>query len=397
MRRLTCNSPDLTSEQAHGLPSFFVRLPPELVQLILDHLPNSSLSSLALCSRNLLVTVGLPSISPESEGALRGQWTALLLLLERDLPDHIFCKHCRKLHRTQHLAEQKRSPWYQGPRYGVWAPKCSQVDHYRRAFLYFYPRFSFDRVQMALKQARLGLDWRQYIDDIAYSEAQLEDEIFMDYRHGRNNWFHFKHHIVNNELYIRAQQWTLVRAKVKRPIWSIQFGIVCGHLGASKDYADSNPLRKALMCKVSHILERDLPCFSCVIDLISCRHCPTEASINVKLLSDDRLALVVTKWMRIGSGVSRDDPSWASRLVRKEPHELDLERAYLADLPSAQARAIRIRIPKNGYGNDSFRYDEEGSIRAICGADDVDARSRLSLTPEHRRQLLEMVLPDPSG
>ena len=116
MRRLTCNSPDLTSEQAHGLPSFFVRLPPELVQLILDHLPNSSLSSLALCSRNLLVTVGLPSISPESEGALRGQWTALLLLLERDLPDHIFCKHCRKLHRTQHLAEQKRSPWYQGPR-----------------------------------------------------------------------------------------------------------------------------------------------------------------------------------------------------------------------------------------------------------------------------------------
>jgi hypothetical protein len=259
--RLTRNSPDLRSEQARGWPSLFVRLPPELVQLILDHLPNSSISALALCSRELLVTVGLRRISPEPVGALQGQWTALLLLLQRDLPDHIFCTYCRKLHPTQHLTELKKSPWYEGPRGGIWVPKCVKEDHYRRAFVYFYPRFSFDKVQMALQHARYRLDWRQYIDDVAYSEAELEDEIPIIYRQGRNNWFLFKHYVVDGEMYIRGQQWFLVPTTERRHLLPIaRFGSVCGRLGGTIYYADNNLLRKALRCKVKHMVRGKPPC-----------------------------------------------------------------------------------------------------------------------------------------
>ena len=392
VRRLTRSSPEIRIEQARGLPSLFVRLPPELVQLILDHLPDFSISALALCSRELLVTVGLRCISPESVGAPWGQWTALVGLLRRDLPDHIFCTHCRKLHPKQHLAELKRSPWYEDSRGGIWVPKCAKEDHYRRAFIYFYPRFSFDRVQMALQHARYRLDWRQYIDDVAYSEAELEDDISAIYRQGRNNWFLFKHYIVDGEMYIRGQQWFLVPTTEMRNLLPMpRFGNVCGHLGGTIYYADNNLLRKALRCKFKHMVQGKPPCYSCQKDLISCKYCPTEACVDIKLFPD-RTALVVTKWMRIGPGVSRDDTDWRKILRRAESHELDRERAHLARLSIAEALAVRDRA--FGYGN-GYSWHKKGSIRAKCRADDVDARSRLSLAPKHERQLLEMILPDP--
>jgi hypothetical protein len=96
--------------------------------------------------------------------------------------------------------------------------------------------------------------------------------------------------------------------------------------------------------------------------------------------------------MRIGPGVCRDDTDWRKILRRAEPHELDRERARLARLSIAEALAVQDRA--FGYRN-GYSWHKEGSIRARCGADDVDARLRLSLAPEHERQLLEMVLPDP--
>lgn len=48
-----------------------------------------------------------------------------------------------------------------------------------------------------MKQARLGLDWRHYINDVTYSEAEIEQKFLYglsnEHGRGRNDQSSFQH------------------------------------------------------------------------------------------------------------------------------------------------------------------------------------------------------------
>lgn len=315
---------------------------------------------------------------------------AFLQLLERNLPDHIVCTSCVKLHRPRRLADLKAIPWYHGSHYGMWKPKCLEEDHKRGVSRYFYSGLSFDRVRMALKCERLGLNWREYVDDVAFSEAEREDEIHPQYRQGRNNWFLFQHRIFDGEMYIRARQWFLVPREDRQGISIARFGHVRGRLGASAIYTYWNRFRRAMECRVRHVLNGEPPCYSCQQELISCDYCPTEACIDIRLFAD-RIVLVVTKWMRIGPGESREDRSWRRRLRRAESEVFEREATAVDAVlwTESAAAAQELRDSAFGYGNNPFLHNK-GSVRGVFNGSDT--RSRLFLSAEHERQMLDVVL-----
>lgn len=122
-------------------------------------------------------------------------------------------------------------------------------------------------------------------------------------------------------------------------ISAAQFAHVCGHLVASARYSAQNRFRKKLTCKLSHASKEEPPRYSCQKDLLSCDYCPSEVCIAVKRFPD-WMALVVTKWVRIGPGQDRSDGRWSIRLRQAELDRLKLERKLCIALPCILLRLL---------------------------------------------------------
>jgi hypothetical protein len=172
----------------------------------------------------------------------------------------------------------------------------------------------------------------------------------------------------------------------------VKFANVCGHLGAFDLYALFNIFRKHMDRKTSlHLLAGEPACYSDPGDLISCQHCPTEVCIDI-IYYPDRIALVVTKWMSVGPGFSRDDGAWSSRLKRAEEEQLEIGRGLSETLARSNSWAY-VRDFRDlifGWANEMVEYSE-GSIRAVFGSDDTDVKLRLTLNPQQEREMPAVV------
>ena len=78
----------------------FDGLPSEITRQIVCFLPLSSAAALALCNHSFLQILGDRYWRRLRESCNKEEKTMLLQLLDRDLPDHLFCESCPKLHQT---------------------------------------------------------------------------------------------------------------------------------------------------------------------------------------------------------------------------------------------------------------------------------------------------------
>ncbi|KAL3425900.1 hypothetical protein PVAG01_02691 [Phlyctema vagabunda] len=123
------------------------KLPAELLLEISDCLPTASAATFSLTCQAIYRTVGDRYI----EKLTTPEDVEFFELLERDLPGHITCVSCRRLHRievTNNYTWSKRSPWT--PK-----PDCAYQDCARRTGLYIHEHFSSTIFKMAMKQHRL--------------------------------------------------------------------------------------------------------------------------------------------------------------------------------------------------------------------------------------------------
>ena len=74
-------------------------------------------------------------------------------------------------------------------------------------------------------------------------------------------------------------------------------------------------MTRLLQCKMEHVSKNQSPCPECT-GLKQCRYCPTELQIDFEVFESRWIALVVTKWLPLGTGMSPPDRKWHCHLRR---------------------------------------------------------------------------------
>ena len=283
----------------------FEILPLEMIQYIASFLPSSAAAAFALCNHYLRYALGAQYWMELREPRQRKERELFLQLLDRDLLDHVFCHHCARLHLS---TPPGMGDWDDVQLYNrMRLRRCYDEEMRARTYFYYPHTFRFENVQMAMKLHRLGLDTKKYLEALSHVERTSYPLPHVEIFHAR---------IVSDEMIIRAQHWFYLIPD--GPILKLSREVspcprVCAHLQSSLHYIDDNTLTKLLHCKVRHINKKQDPCTQCT-GLTQCRYCPTEMQIDVKMFRGWGTALVVTKWLAVGSGESPQDPKWLSHL-----------------------------------------------------------------------------------
>lgn len=267
-----------------------------MLQHIASFLPTSSAAALALCSRSLNRVLGTQYWEKLRETHQEGR-EEFLWLLEKDLPDYIFCQRCAKLHRpdSRGAVEVDLSLGQQRP--------CFEADMSAHTIWYYRDRLRFEHVQIAMKQHRLGLNSSIHVDHQSHTETY---ESGSPYGHQVS----FNARIVSNTFLVRAQDRLLIPADEVVPSLPIEFLAICPHLPDMWLYHDE--LSEALRCRLSHLHDQH-PCAKCD-GLKQCRYCPTEYQIDQKSFGKRGNVIFITRWLDLGAGSTHLDPKWRSHV-----------------------------------------------------------------------------------
>ncbi len=282
----------------------FDNLPLEITQHIASCLPVSAAAAFALCNHYLCQAVGTQYWMSLREPCEKEEWQAFLQLLDRDMPDHLFCHRCARLHLPTRpgMDEWKHSELTNRR----WERQCFKEDSRARAHDYFPVSFGFEHIQMAMKFHRLKLDVKKYLGALACVKKKTSK---------LPNLEMFEARIVSDEMITRTQHWSLMPVGQVCEWSQASYPClrVCPHLDSFASPGRGNILPYLLYCRVEHIRKGQNPCGVCT-GLKQCQYCPTEMQIDVKVFEGRGIALVVTKWLAVGTGMSPSDPKWRSHL-----------------------------------------------------------------------------------
>lgn len=93
-----------SADQCENQGRKLIKLPPELLHMITEHLSPNDTASLILCNHALLRTLGTRHWSSLHPGKGNEKYRELFLTaLTRDLPRYFFCHHCSRLHLQDNL------------------------------------------------------------------------------------------------------------------------------------------------------------------------------------------------------------------------------------------------------------------------------------------------------
>jgi hypothetical protein len=228
----------------------------ELLQTIADKLPSSSAAALAISNTELYSVLGprncldttkrypthsSPTITADTLPGVWNSWDynssyrnesrrEFLLLLERDFPHYIYCRHCDILHPpwNKDSVLKSASPllWY-----GRW---CSKEKIPLRLFP-SNPDMRYIEIQKALKDASMGSEsdaYQQLQPLTGYRQAVPEKR--QDMRHLWTSDIR----IANDNLYLRSQHWFSARSC--SPGWTLAPGSFLASSNAPSDFVPGN-------------------------------------------------------------------------------------------------------------------------------------------------------------
>ncbi len=287
------------------------KLPLELILHIACFLPPDSASSFSLCCRPIYFTLGNQYLKALEENEQLDRYN-FLTLLERDLPNHISCCYCKKLHAInkahQHLYSNR---YYLGTgRY----LSCWTADFDLWACVYIHYDFSSTIFQMTMKRHRQGLDCSKLLNLLSYKTKTR-------FRHGYVEQCTALAKIVDGSLLVRVQRIFMIQTTQLTPVpWHSDFAI-CPHFEfISMESFDrySNTIQIAQWDEPKGHQNWE--------GIIQCKHCLTEFRIDFKNIGGRGNAMFVTRWKNLGEGRSPLDYKWQSHVDwHKGRHWLPVE------------------------------------------------------------------------
>jgi hypothetical protein len=274
-----CQISPRTATQLKSRDSFqsspFSKLSIETIQHIAKVLPLSSASSFTHSCRTLALIIG--NQYWRKLRVLEGPRLIFCQMLGRDIPDHIFCYRCRILHRL-----------------GRYDAPCMR-DQIRHGSLHIvFPEF-----QMAMKQHRLGLGAKDYLDQLAATLTEV--------RKGYTYHSVTAARIVSSNLLVRTRHLFLFPRSVQ--CFPRDKGTaICAHLvyDPKRPYCCPDRLGALLQCRMRHWEDAKACPLDICVGMKKCFYCHTEIEIDVNQ-SDSGVAVVVTAWREFGSGLAAEE------------------------------------------------------------------------------------------
>lgn len=269
------------------------KLPVELLYGIADFLAAPDRCCLSLCSHRLFNILGHNSrLEPKTE-----HWRIFLQRLSRDLPRHIYCHACSVIHQCEHI-KPPGPIWY----WHLRLPKHDELD--KSPWLFWsvnvHPggsRYAFFHihVQLAMKRHYCGPTHGISTESLAYVEVQtsaspsLTSLLSVDAQicHGPR-------------LCLRVQNWVLL--KDFKPSSLYRIGI-CVHLN-TQDAPIAELIQSESDTRKGSSRKSSNP------NIYQCRACGIDYQMETIDCDREGTALVITKWLDLGSGLDPKDSRW---------------------------------------------------------------------------------------
>ena len=284
--------------------SCVLRLPLELLLEISKYLSDVDGACFALSCTVLLRAFGLqrwPSLNP---GKKRDEAEVELLLktLTRDLPDCFVCHHCKRLHprwRLRAAGPLFRRPWEYLQCLGDYESDlpCSFGNPKRSSY-----KFSFHHLQLAMEKYYYDSNHGISTESLSFTEACVPTNGISESDEGVGRLLSVEARVCSRPigLYLRVQHWILVNTASHDEILAQTDGMwLCHHI---PDFSLS--FRQLIRHNLATSSREVLKCTLCNMDYqIELRDFPGEGS-----------ALVITKWLDLGAGLTPYDPKWRAHI-----------------------------------------------------------------------------------
>lgn len=314
------------------------KLPTELLLSIVDFLPLNNAASLALGSHALLQKLGKRYFHALRRNAEHNEQRALFLQsLSRDHARFFFCAFCSTFHSSKRVSTFApfQRPW----------PRCvtcdSAYNHMLGIPVYgdnesMY-QLSFLHIQLGMKRYRCGPEHGRDVEELFHLEVFAPEG---DPKSKKTiSLSSVEYRIVSNELFIRRQHVLVVPSRHRDDIFtdkveSSTCARPCRHLSMT-----INPFRQNLESLLFEHLAREEGHseFASSFD-IHCDQCGTEIHTEVSNWLSSGLALVITTWLNLGSGLTVHDPRWR-KLV-------EFEDRYVA-IPEVEPGSVQLAFERS--------------------------------------------------
>ncbi|KAK2052880.1 hypothetical protein LY76DRAFT_305349 [Colletotrichum caudatum] len=346
-----------------------LRLPPEIMLMVISYLSPEAVLSLALTCRSLYC-----SYFPESPILNTHSKDALLTLLERDVPKLLYCPECAILH-----------PWRR-------IRRCVVLSGVRTGLSCRYNGFhSPSRLgEMTYHHARLIMNRHLYGNAHGFPVGILNEGKRQFYGGDvcADHMYTWRARIIDNELFLHIHE-TVYHPegdmfKLERWLYYAEEGRICKHRMAWDPPRSNSRLNVGLDAELElndgHCNSVPLPAFLADMQrntTLSCPLCPTDAEITTNWHGGRKKWSVEMKtWRQFGTCRSPSDPMWESLTftVHTAPPWNRQEEGY-------PPGAIRYKWNKADKGLEVFRYKKKPQVMVGCFLDPTtDDRYQLRRT-----------------
>lgn len=270
--------------------------PPEIIDMILEHLPPESSVAFALTCRHFYrqympVPLRLQPHTKES----------LLISLERDLSRMYFCHPCCKLHSWNRYRALGRSPGDH-----TYSDTCNKPSGRVPAAGY---DFDYSTARLIMNRHFYGPSHGPRLDDVV-QDSRVSQSVGFPGITLRTTW---RPRIIENELFLRGtitafSKWentTELRRFADDEMWHI----LCSHIPD----ADFPELRRNRECGAL---------FSLAVGPVrSCPECFTDFQVDMTLDRRRGWVIQITRWIQLGSCRSPEDSKWSTLVGYAPPSE----------------------------------------------------------------------------
>ncbi|MCJ1307519.1 hypothetical protein MMC25_001165 [Agyrium rufum] len=144
-----------------------VCLPTEIILLIANALPTTSVACLALCNKRLSIILG-PDVWKSLRSERANLQLAFLSLAAQDLPQYYVCHNCKRFHRVKAIEWPRHASISQGP-------PCTWAEPSYTPFFWSRYQIEFPQVHLAMKQRRY--DGKEFEFSLAaFRYLDIEDD-----------------------------------------------------------------------------------------------------------------------------------------------------------------------------------------------------------------------------
>ena len=281
-------------------------LPSELLLMIALHLPLSDAANFALIDRRLSMLIG-PTYWPRlrTSAVISGHREQFLSTFARDLPSWFYCHSCSHLHPRDRVGPP--GPFNQ-PSKSLW---CLQTNSQGSLWSYVnvhgaFSRYNFEfhHLQLAMLRHYLGAGYGISTDELSF--VQVNEFGDGDPRGRVTTLLSVEARVCAEpaRLCLRLQNWAILQTRVPelalertKCVW------VCDHFLAEEG-------------EMFQLIESSLDEYCTRSERPQepkrhrCRRCNFVFQLEVLDTGSDGLAIVITKWLDLGSGLTPTDPKW---------------------------------------------------------------------------------------